>query len=297
MTDPLAPDGSFASAWSVSEDGLRLHARVYGAGGSGRLPVVCLPGLTRNASEFHRLALALLEADVADRVVAVDYRGRGLSDHDPDPGHYAVAVETADLLVMLRDLGIAEAAFVGVSRGGIISMALGATRPDLVRAIVLDDIGPVIDLGGLLRIKSYVGGLGTPQDYAAGAVRLRAQFGGQFPNLTEAEWQDWARTVWIEQEGRLVLAYDPALARTLDGVEPGSEIPDLWPFFDKLGDIPIMVVRGALSDLLSADTVAAMAARHPNLAAIEVEDEGHTPFLHRPPLAGRIAEFIRSIRA
>ncbi|WP_375460128.1 alpha/beta fold hydrolase [uncultured Enterovirga sp.] len=288
---------AFSDVWTRSEDGLRLHARLYGPLPSGRLPVVCLPGLTRNSSEFHALA-AMLRADDPDRaVLAVDYRGRGLSDHDPDFAHYTIAVETADLLRLLVELGIREATFIGVSRGGMIGMGLAATQPGLVRGLVLNDIGPVIEREGLLRIKGYVGRLGAPADLAEGAALLRARFGPHFPNLTEAEWQDWAETVWTEKDGRLVAAYDPALARTLDAIEPDSPIPDLWPFFDALGSVPVMVVRGANSDLLSAATVIEMARRHSDLETVEVADEGHTPLLHRSALASRIAAFLRRAAA
>lgn len=284
----------FRDVWARSQDGLRLHARLYGEGGDG-LPLVCLPGLTRNASEFHLLASVLLAARAASRIVAVDYRGRGLSDHDPDPSHYAIPVESADLLVVLGELGIGAAIFIGVSRGGMISMGLGAVRPDLVRGIVLNDIGPVIDRAGLLRIKGYVGAFGTPRDLDEAAGRLRTTFGGQFPNLTAEEWRAWADTVWTPTENGLALAYDPALARTLDGIDAESPIPDLWPFFDKLDGIPVMVVRGALTDLLSAATVDEMARRHPGLVSIEVPDEGHTPFLHRPALVAQIVQFIAGV--
>ncbi len=288
---------AFASAWVRSADGLALHARVYGEDGArDRLPVVGLPGLTRNASEFHRLAQELIAAGATDRVVAVDYRGRGLSDHDPDPSRYTVPVETTDLLLLLGHLGVERAVFVGVSRGGLIAMPLGAARPDLVRGIVLNDIGPAIERAGLLRIKSYVGRLGTPTGWPDAAERLRALFGGQFPALDTAEWRDWAETVWRESDGRLVLSHDPALARGLDALDLASPIPDLWPVFDALRAMPMMVVRGGRSDLLSAETMAEMARRHPGLDRIEVPDEGHTPLLHRPALAARIADFVRSLQ-
>jgi len=293
-------DTGYKSVFATSQDGLRLHARLYegrGAGGAARLPVVCLPGLTRNASEFHQLALALLERGAADRIVAVDYRGRGLSDHDPDPSHYTPQVESTDLMIVLAELGITAAIFVGVSRGGLIAMGLGSVRPDLVRALVLDDIGPVVEREGLLRIKGYVGHFAPPPDLAAGAAALRRLFGRDFPRLTDAEWLDWAGTVWTEEDGKLRLAYDPALSATLDAVNETDPIPDLWPVWDKLAAIPAMVIRGGNSDLLSAATVDEMRRRHPGLVAIEVPDEGHTPFMHRPALADRIAAFMAEANA
>lgn len=290
-------DQGYRSIFAKSQDGLGLHARVYEreAAGETRLPLVCLPGLTRNSSEFHQLALALLERRAANLIVAVDYRGRGLSDHDPDPSHYTPQAETMDLMIVLAQLGIKAAIFVGVSRGGLITMGLGSVRPDLVRGMVLDDIGPVVEREGLLRIKSYVGRFAPPASLDEGAAALRRLFGAHFPNLTEDEWRDWAGTVWTDEGGTLRLAYDPALARTMDAVNETDPIPDLWPVWDKLAAIPAMVIRGGNSDLLSAGTVAEMGRRHPGLEAIEVADEGHTPFMHRPAIADRIAAFMARV--
>lgn len=288
----MSDGAAFASAWTRSPEGLLLHARIYGRDQTAGLPVVCLPGLTRNSAEFHLFASALLDRDPARRVVAVDYRGRGRSDHDPDPARYTVAVETADLVRLLDELGIAAAAFIGVSRGGLIAMGLGASRPDLVRAIVLSDIGPVLEREGLLRIKGYVGRFGAPADLAEAAGQLRARFGAHFPALDDADWRSWAETVWFARDDGLAPAYDPELARALDAVDGSSPLPDLWPVFDALAGMPLMVLRGAHSDLLSAATVAEMARRHPGLDAVEIAGEGHTPLLHRPALVARIAAFL-----
>lgn len=290
----------YRSAFATSRDGLRLHARIYESKnpqGARPLPVVCLPGLTRNASEFHHLALALLDRGASDRIVAVDYRGRGLSDHDPDPSHYTPQVESMDLMIVLAELGITAAIFVGVSRGGLIAMGLGSLRPDLVRAMVLDDIGPAVEREGLLRLKGNVGRFTPPADLDEGAALLRRLFGQEFPRLSDAEWHDWAQTVWTDTDGRLRLSYDPALATTLDAVNETDPIPDLWPVWDKVASIPAMVIRGANSNLLSAATVSEMGRRHPGLVAIEVPDEGHTPFMHRPALADRIAAFMADANA
>ena len=277
-------------------DGLLLHARSYGD--ETAPAVVCLPGLARHGGDFHDLAIALTdpEEDPPRHVDAIEYRGRGLSGYDPNPDNYSVPVETGDLLAVLSDLGIARAIFVGTSRGGIITMGLAASKPDMVLGAVLNDIGPVLERAGLLRIKGYVGKLAQPRDMNEAAGLLEGLFGAQFPNLTDRDWQSWARNTWEEKGGRLILTYDPALARTLDPLGPDSEIPDLWPLFDSLKDVPVLLIRGALTDLLSEQTVAAMMARHPGLDLVTVPDQGHAPLL-RGDLIAAIRSFVRRIES
>ena len=291
----MAEAAGYRDVWTRSPDGLRLHARVYGELGRGRLPVLCLPGLARSAVDFDVLATSLAGAGRA--VVCVDYRGRGLSDHDPDPANYTVPVETADLLALLSELAVTEAAVVGTSRGGLIAMGLAAHRPGLVRGLVLNDIGPVIELSGLMRIKSYVGKLAAPRDMDEGAAILRSVFAPQFPDLGEEAWLAWANATWEERDGALILGYDPALARTLDALDTETTLPDLWSLFEALAEIPVLAIRGAQSDLLSAETLAAMAARHPNLQAVTVPGQGHAPLLQSPDLLRRIGDFVESVDA
>lgn len=284
---------AFRDVWATSSDGLRLHARSYGDDSAERPAVVCLPGLARHAADFHEFAAALTDPDDAPRhVLAVDYRGRGQSDHDPDADHYSVPVETADLLRLLDTLAISRAVFVGTSRGGIITMAVASAKPGLVAGAVLNDIGPVIERPGLLRIKSYVGKLGTPRDLDEAAGTLEALFGRQFPALADRDWRAWALNTWSDRGGRLVLSYDPALARTLDPIGPDSDIPDLWPLFEALKSVPVLVIRGANSDLLSAETVDAMQKAHPDLDVATVPDQGHTPILQTSDLLPTVRQFI-----
>jgi pimeloyl-ACP methyl ester carboxylesterase len=180
---------------------------------------------------------------------------------------------------------------VGTSRGGIITMGLAAAKPDLVLGAVLNDIGPVIERGGLLRIKGYVGKLKQPRDLDDAADLVRDLFGAQFPNLTQEDWRAWAINTWEEKGGRLVLTYDPALARNLEPIGPESDIPDLWAAFDALRRVPVLLIRGGLSDLLSEATAADMVARHPDLDLITVPDQGHTPLL-KGDLIGAIRRFV-----
>jgi pimeloyl-ACP methyl ester carboxylesterase len=182
--------------------------------------------------------------------------------------------------------------FVGTSRGGLITMALAAVRPAAIAGAVLNDIGPVLEPQGLMRIKSYVGKVPQPRSFEEGADILRRLFDAQFPKLTAADWLGYARRTWRDQGGRIVLSYDPQIARALADLDPTDPLPTLWPQFDALGGVPVMVIRGANSDLLSRATVAEMQARHPAFTTIEIPDQGHAPLLSEPETIGRIVEFV-----
>jgi len=285
---------SYDDLFVTARDGLVLHVRDYGRHGATALPVVCLPGLTRTAADFGDLAVALAcDPTLPRRVLAVDYRGRGLSAWDPDPDNYTVATELDDVLAILAACEATPAVFVGSSRGGLITMALAGVRPCAIAGVVLNDIGPVIEIDGLMRIKNRVGRMPPPADFSAAAEQLRHTHGAAFPRLTTAEWLAWAERAWTRKNGTLVTTYDPALARSLDDVAADQPIPTLWPQFDALADVPLMIVRGANSDLLSAATVAAMQARRRETTVLEVPDQGHTPLLADTDTIAAITTFVR----
>jgi len=173
------------SIFVTAQDGLRLHVREYGSRTAPGVPVVCLPALTRTVSDFAALAQALAN-DMAHprRVIAIDSRGRGQSDYDSNPDNYNLAVELADVATVLTALGVRPAVFIGSSRGGLLTMLMGVAHPTAIAGAVLNDIGPVIELKGLVRLKSYVGKLPTPRSFADGAEILRRLFGAQFPLVT-----------------------------------------------------------------------------------------------------------------
>ena len=283
---------AIADHFVTAPDGLRLHVREWGERTARALPVVCLPGLARTTTDFDTLGAALAGDANPRRVLALDYRGRGLSDHDPDPDHYSVAVELDDVLAVLTARAVPPAVIVGTSRGGLIAMTLAAVRPTAIAGVVLNDIGPVIEPQGLLRIKNYVGKLPQPRDFTEGADILRSVSGGQFPRLGAADWLAAAHRTWRERGGRLVLVYDPQLARTLAAFDPDQPLPALWQQFDALAHVPMMVIRGAKSDILSIATVEAMRARRRDLTILEVADQGHAPLLAEPETIARIATFI-----
>jgi pimeloyl-ACP methyl ester carboxylesterase len=282
----------------TARDGLRLHVREYGERTAPGLPVVCLPGLARTTADFDPLAAALAgDPERPRRVLALDYRGRGLSDHDRDPGNYSIPVEFDDVVSVLAARAVGSAVVVGTSRGGLLAMALAAVRPAVMAGAVLNDIGPVIEPQGLMRIKSYVGKMPQPRNLEEGADVLRRLFGAQFTKLTDADWLASAQRTWRKRNGRLVVTYDPRLAHALAAFDPAHPLPPLWPQFDALGQVPVMVIRGANSDILSAATVEAMRARRRETMVIEIPDQGHAPLLAENDTIARIAAFIGECHA
>jgi pimeloyl-ACP methyl ester carboxylesterase len=292
------------SIFITAQDGLRLHVREYGARTATALPVVCLPGLTRTASDFDALAPALANGKPVRRVIAIESRGRGESEYDKNPENYNVAVELGDVITILAALGITQAVFVGSSRGGILTMLLAATHPAFIAGAVLHDIGPVLEARGLARIKSYVGKLPQPRDLADGGEILRQLFSAQFPKLTTEDWRAAASRTWKTADGVLVPTYDVRIAQPLAAVDIEQPLPAMWAEFDALVRVPVLVIRGTNSDLLSAETVAEMKLHHPAMDVIEVPDEGHVPLLAGAALLDQIAAFVgkcdaaaRSLRA
>jgi pimeloyl-ACP methyl ester carboxylesterase len=293
MTAPASStsDTSY-STFVTASDGLRLHARCYGRPSAPGTPVVCLPGLARTSADFDVLATALSrDGPHARRVIALDYRGRGLSQYDRDPANYSLPVELADVLAVVTALETLPAIFIGTSRGGILTMLLAAVRPSAIAGAVLNDIGPVIEPQGLMRIKGYVGKLPDPQTFQEGAEILRRLFHSQFPRLGPDDWLAAASRMFKAENGRLVTTYDPKLATTLQEIDPRQPVPALWKEFDALAKVPVMVVRGANSDILSPATLVQMRARHPSLEILEVPDQGHAPLLAEPDTIAHLLSF------
>jgi pimeloyl-ACP methyl ester carboxylesterase len=276
----------------TAQDSLSLHVLEFGSRANGRRPVMCLPGFSRTAEDFRTLAEAVARED--RRVLALDSRGRGRSQFDTDPKNYSLAVEVADLISVLTALEAMPAVLIGSSRGGLLAMLLAAQRPTMLAGAILNDIGPVIETKGLLRIKGYLGKLPSPRSFAEGAEILRKLSEDRFPTLTEAAWLTAARRTWREGGHSLVLTYDPRLAEAFAAFSPDAAPPPIWEQFDALAHVPLMVVRGANSDILSAQTVAAMRERRGSMESLEVADQGHTPLLAEPEVIARIAAFVAS---
>jgi pimeloyl-ACP methyl ester carboxylesterase len=292
VKEPEADETGFASLFVTAPDGLRLHVRRYGERGRA-LPIVCLPGLTRNGVDFHELATALTRDATQPRlVIAIDSRGRGRSDYDANPENYSFPVELADVIAVITALEIGPSIFLGTSRGGILTMLLGAARPTAIAGAILNDIGPVIDVKGLVRIKGYAGKLPTPRSYDEGAEILRRLGDAQFPDLSAESWLRQAKQIWRQDNGAMVLAYDTNLAKTLENIDLEHAPPALWAQFDSLARVPLMVIRGTNSDILLAATLDAMRERRLDIDVLEVPNQGHAPLLAEPDVIARIAAFV-----
>jgi len=276
--------GGYVPFFFTSRDGLRLAGRDYAPPDASRLPVVCLPGLTRTSRDFHRLALALSRED-GRRVVSFDLRGRGASAWAADGLTYAPPVEAEDVLAGLAEREIERAAFIGTSRGGIVTMAIAAMAPNRIAATVLNDIGSRIDTAGLLRIKAYIGKPLPPLGWPQAGPLLRAGLGADFPAYADADWEELARLTFANRDGMAVLDYDPRLAAGFEAITEASAPVDLSAAFAALCGVPVLVIRGSHSQLLSRETVAAMQAAHPGLETIEAPGEGHPPLLRGALLA------------
>jgi pimeloyl-ACP methyl ester carboxylesterase len=288
------PDRGFASVFVTAPDGLRLHIRSYGSSVASALPVVCLPALARTAADFHPLAAALAADPAKPRLVlALDYRGHGQSTYDRNPNNYTIRVALADLSAVLAALEITPAIFVGTSFGGLLAMMLAVLPPIEVAGVVLNDIGPVIELKGLVRIKHYVGKLPVPRTFEEGGEILRWWFHAQYPKLAPQDWIAFAQRTWREHRGALMPNHDLKLARALRGVSL-ERLPTFWDQFDALAHIPLMVIRGANSDMLASTTLNAMLARRGQLEVVVVPDQGHAPLLTEPKVIRRIAAFVAS---
>jgi pimeloyl-ACP methyl ester carboxylesterase len=287
-----ATEREFEETYFTCRDGLRLYGRHYRAAlPSGARPVVCLAGLTRNSRDFHALAVGLSRQSSPPRdVFTLDTRGRGLSDHDTDWKNYAVPIEMQDVIDFMMMLGLREAGIVGTSRGGLIAIVLAAAQPSLVGAVVLNDIGPVIEMDGLARIAGYIGRIPLPKHWPEAARIVRDLTRRDFPDLTDEDADAIAHQLFNEKNGRPTSGYDRKLARCMSVLD--GPMPALWPQFEAMKRVPLFVIRGANSDLLSEATVEEMRQRHPRMRDITVPGEGHAPLLCDTPTISAIASFF-----
>lgn len=278
--------------WS-SKDGLRLHYRDYPAtDGSSALPILCLPGLTRNARDFATVADRLAGGR---RIITVDLRGRGESEKAKDPLSYVPATYLEDVSALIEQAGFDRFILFGTSLGGILSMLISATMPGKVAGVLLNDIGPAIDPAGLVRIRGYVGRSGSYPTWLHAARSLAEVHAIAYPDYTLDDWLDMAKRLCrLTQAGRIVADYDSAISEPFK--VPGNESAgDLWPLIDALKPIPSLLVRGGLSDILSAGTADRMQAELPLLERIDLPNIGHAPTLFEPECEAAIDRLLARI--
>lgn len=268
-------ESTFQDRYWTSPDGLKLHFRDY-PGDTTKLPVLCLHGLTRNARDFELLAAHI---SPSRRVLAIDVRGRGDSEYAKDSATYNPATYVGDVLALLAQEGIDRFVSIGTSMGGLMTMLLAAVAPGRIAGAVLNDIGPEVDPAGIDRIREYLGQARSFPTWMHAARSLQEVHGGSHPGFAIEDWLVMAkRCMVIQQNGRIGFDYDMAIAepfRDADGAVP----PDLWPAFDGLKGVPLLIVRGGASDLLKADTLDRMLARHGDAEAVVIPNVGHAPTL------------------
>jgi len=274
------PEVELEDIFYRSQDDLTLYVRKYGSGDAPGRPLLCLAGLTRNGRDFHSLAVALSSHPTRPRAVyCLDYRGRGRSEWDKEWRNYSAEVELRDVDAFLTLRGLSDVAVLGTSRGGIITMLLAVIRPQAIGCAILNDIGPVIETAGLARIMGYAGKIPVPADWDEAMRIVRNINGRQFTALDTAGWRALTRQLFHEVDGRPAAAYDPNVGRSLSEIDISKPVPAMWEHFESLYKVPLTVLRGENSDLLSPATVLDMQARHPAMRAVLVRNEGHTPLL------------------
>ena len=282
-----------AEYWFDSQEGLRLFSRVY-AGPRADVPVVlCLHGLMRNSRDFEDLALHLAGRY---RVVAPDVRGRGFSARDTDSRNYQIPTYIADLLLLLRGLGVDRANIIGTSMGGLMAMVLAAMHPRLVASIVLNDVGPEIDPRGLERIRGYAGKSPPVGSWEQAVAQVRSIYGTVWPGLADERWERIARLSYRANTAGVPEAdADPRIAEPLR--DDKAAAPNLWPLWGTLTKTPVLAIRGALSDVLSEATLARMRREKPDVAVLEVANRGHPPLLDEPESRAAIDGFFAAVTA
>ncbi|MFU8763953.1 MAG: alpha/beta fold hydrolase [Haliea sp.] len=282
----------FADFWYHSADGLRLYARDYAGPGPGAPVALCMHGLTRNSADFAGLAPHLAQRY---RVLVAEQRGRGRSDYDSNPANYHPGSYVQDMFTLLDRQGIEQALLVGTSMGGLMAMLMAAMQPARVSGIVLNDIGPVVDPAGLERIKRYVGKSQPVANWQQAAAQICAINADAFPDFDDQDWLVFARALYREVDGVPVLAYDPAIAQPMAASDDNAVPPDLWPVFESIRSLPMLVIRGTNSDILAAECVAEMQRRKPDLVSAEIPLRGHAPTLDESESRRAIDSFIAAL--
>lgn len=292
LTDQNEPERGWADRQWESADGLKLHYRDY-PGDTTRAPVICMHGLTRNARDFADLAERIAPSR---RVIVPEMRGRGLSDYARDTDTYNPVQYAADVELLLSEQGIDRFVTVGTSLGGLMTMLLAAAGPGRIVGSVLNDIGPEVESDGLEAIRGYVGQGRSFQTWMHAARALREVHGDVHPAYGIEDWLAMAKRVMVlGQGGRIAFDYDMAIADPINAAPSSAAPPDLWPAFDALGEVPVVLVRGERSNILSSQTAKRMQERNPKLTLVTVPATGHAPQLDEPEVLTAIERLLEQV--
>jgi len=289
-TDDRAEAGNYRDDFVTNRDGLKVHFRDY-PGDGGRLPLLCLPGLTRNMRDFVEFAE---RHSPGRRVILVDFRGRAASDYDPQPQRYHPMTYAGDIIELLDHLQVPKAVFVGTSLGGLVTMAIAATVSPRIGAAIINDVGPDVDPGGIDRILTYVGKDRRFGSWDEAASTISGNYGSSFDRYTHEDWVKMAKRNCREENGEIRFDYDMAIAEPFKNAGPTPQV-DLWPLFTALAQKPLLIVRGENSDLLTTETAAKMLTLGPDVKLVVVAGVGHAPELSEPEAVSAIDGFLGTV--
>jgi pimeloyl-ACP methyl ester carboxylesterase len=282
---------NYADIYYQSNDGLRLYARDYGHANPTHT-ILCVHGLTRNSGDFEDIAEHL---NKHARIIAVDQRGRGKSDYDPNWQNYLPTTYVQDMFALIDHLNLQDIVLLGTSMGGLMSMMMVASKPEMFNRVIINDIGPVVAPEGLARIKAYVGKTKPVTTWQEAAERIQELNGHFYPDFTDEDWRRFARrTYHSSEDGYPVLSYDANISKPIAESEEASVSPDLWPLFEACANTPILTLRGEYSDILSTETMTEMQNRHPNCTCITIPRVGHVPMLSEPESIGAVEAFLKN---
>ena len=288
-------DSEFSERSWQSPDGLELYFRDYAGDDSGKVPVVCLHGLTRNSRDFEGLAPHI--AALGHRVIVPDMRGRGQSAYADDSATYAVPTYIADVMALLEQEGIERYVSIGTSMGGLMTMLIAQFAPEKIAGALINDIGPVVDPRGIEKIRTYLGKGGSFPTWMHAARSLEEVHGASHPTFETNDWIAMAkRSMTLCNNGRIAFDYDMKIADPFNDADENAVPPDLWPGFDALADKPLVLVRGEVSEILSAETLALMQKRAPDADTVIVPKAGHAPTLDEPEVRSAVDALLSSVK-
>lgn len=282
---------AFEDRYYRTADGLRLYYRDY-AGPSDKVPVLCLPGLTRNSRDFAALAKWL---STERRVICPEFRGRGRSDYDSEWRNYHPSQYAMDTWGLLDELAIERVALIGTSLGGWMAMLMSYQQGGRIVAAVMNDIGPEANPAGIARITAGAGRLDKVATFEDAIAQVKINYDIAFPDWNDEQWHTYTETTYRPaDDGGFDLNFDRNIGHAArEGVSGLTVEP--WDLFDSLRNVPTLVIHGELSDILTEDIILRMQQRKPDLRVASVSNRGHAPLLDEKEAVDAIATFVQAL--